>query len=162
MLYEEFKKNAKEQYLKNIKNNCNVLETKKTYVKNAGLNIFNKDKGLGVFAKNKILQKEIIEYCPAIVLDLRHKLVRDRSLYQYCYWHFDKDSEAYKKYGPVGLISLGSGAIMNCADEKSQMNCDWVTLPESKLVFFYAIKDIEPDKEILCWWGSGYYNSWCK
>jgi SET domain-containing protein len=162
MLYEEYKKTAEEQYLKNIKNNSNVLETKNTYVKNAGLNKFNKNKGLGVFAKNKIFEKNIIEYCPAVVLDLRHKLVRDRSLYQYCYWHFDKESEECKKYGPVGLISLGSGAIMNSADEKGQVNCSWITFPESRLVLFYATKDIELDEEILCWWGSGYYNSWCK
>lgn len=131
------------------------------YIKDAGKNNLGKDKGLGVFAKHKILKDEIIEYCPSIVLDWKHKFVHDASLKQYAYWH-SCECEDCKRFGATGMIPLGYGSIINTADEENNINCKYVTIPALKLIVFYAVKNIDKNEEILTWWGNLYYNTWCK
>lgn len=62
----------------------------------------------------------------------------------------------------MGVIALGYGSIYNCADSENDRNANFIVNLNTRSVTFVAEKDIEPDEEILMWWGEGYYNTWCK
>jgi SET domain-containing protein len=119
------------------------------------------DKGLGVFARQLITKGSIIEYSHCIVLEYPEKYMRDRGIRQY---HFlnDCNCEACKRHGKVLLIALGYGSIYNCSESEAEANCRVQSSLEKKLIVFTALRDINPNEEILCWFGQNYYDIWCK
>lgn len=131
------------------------------YIKDAGVNQSNKNKGLGVFTNKPIPKGQVIEYSPAIVMDWKGKYVHDQGIKQYAYWH-GCSCEECKKHGATGMIPLGYGSIINTADSETDRNCGWITRPQEKVIIFFAEKDISSNEEILTWWGQGYYDGWCK
>lgn len=118
-------------------------------------------KGFGVFTKKKIQKGETIETCYAIILNWRQRYQSDPSIYQYSYWHQCPCNDC-KQHGSMGLIALGYGSIYNCADSENERNANFLVNLNTRSVTFIAEKDIDPDEEILMWWGEGYYNTWCK
>ena len=89
------------------------------------------NKGLGVFAKEKILKDEIIEVCPLIKLDVPHNsdVLDDYRFY------YPKESN-----NPYYIISLGYGSLYN---HNNQNNADWRDGKPMTFEFF-ALRDIEP------------------
>lgn len=156
-------------YMKNLDKHIKIYNNLKKkdinlnnlYIKNAGINKFNKDKNLGVFAKNKIKKNNIIEYCPAILLDWRGKYIKDSSIMQYAYWSTCNCAEC-QNHGGQALIALGYGSLINSADSEKEANSNWFIDINEKLIFFYAIKNINKNQEILVWYGQKYHDFWCK
>lgn len=137
-------------------------EVKKEGYTNKHLRVKDADfKGLGVFAKDGIKEGQIIEFCHAIVLDWKKKYVNDRSIIQYAYWSPCNCSDC-QRHGNTGMLLLGNGSIYNSAPTEKEKNADFFLYPNLSLAIFVASKPIKAGKEIVTWWGQGYYNSWCK
>ena len=101
-------------------------------------------KGLGVFAKEKILKDEIIEVCPLIKLDVTEE---SNVLFDY---RFGYPSTGIDDFF---VIPLGYGCIYNHSE---QNNAEWRD-GEPMTFEFFAIKDIEPGEEICTCYGGSYY-----
>ena len=133
------------------------------YVKSAGKNNINIDKGLGVFTNKKINQNDIIGYFPSIEIGKFNLYENNPRIIKYSYWYnCDCDVCSKLKTYQFGYIALGYGSIINSADSEDQANADYYLIPEEKLIVFIANKDIENNEEILAWNGRDYYNQWCK
>ncbi len=102
------------------------------------------NKGLGVFAKEKILKDEIIEICPLIKLDVpfTSDVLND---YRFGYPRKGGDK--------ILVIVLGYGSIYNHND---QNNADWRDGKPMTFEFF-ALRDIEPGEEICTSYGGLEY-----
>jgi SET domain-containing protein len=101
------------------------------------------NKGLGVFAKEKILKDEIIEICPLIKLDVPHN---SDVLDDYRFYYPKKNSKEY-------VVALGYGSIYN---HNNQNNADWRDGKPMTFEFF-ATKDIELGEEICTSYGGPEY-----
>lgn len=101
-------------------------------------------KGLGVFAKEKILKDEIIEICPLIKLG-----VPDESdvLFDYRFMYSLFGEELFF------VIPLGYGCIYNHSD---QNNAEW-RYGKPMTFEFFALRDIEPGEEIYTCYGGDLY-----
>lgn len=96
--------------------------------------------GLGVFSRKKILEGEIIEESPVIVIpegQISDLAKTDLLNYAFFAWGPDKMAAA---------IVLGHGSLFNHSYEP---NARYVIVAEENLIRFVAIKDIEPDEEIV-------------
>jgi hypothetical protein len=118
-------------------------------------------KGLGVFARTKIKQGEVVEYCHLMALSWKAKYVSDPSIKQYAYWG-NCPCEDCNRHGNTGMILFGSGSIYNSAESEDEKNVQSFLYPKTKAGVFFAIKDVEENEELLTWFGQDYYNSWCK
>lgn len=95
--------------------------------------------GLGVFAREDILEGEIIEDCPIIKLseDQLPDLIKTKLLEYYFAWDV-----GFKN----GAICLGYGSLYNHSYEP---NAKYLKLMEEDVIRFVAIKKIKRDEEIL-------------
>lgn len=96
--------------------------------------------GLGVFASKKIAVDEVIEESPVIVIpqeQVSDLAKTDLLNYAFFAWGSDKIAAA---------IVFGHGSLFNHSYEP---NAKYVIYAEEKLIRFVAIKDIEPDEEIV-------------
>jgi hypothetical protein len=130
------------------------------YIKDAGLNPLKKHKNIGVFTKKKIEESEIIEFCPAIALEWGQTYHHDPKIKQYCFWKMQKDEDP--KHGQRGFLPLGYGALINCADSLELANVGSIISQTDNFVIIFAKKTIEPDQELLTWFGQPYYDFWCQ
>lgn len=148
----------KEYYDKFIKEGLsfNKLEVKKSLIPKAGL---------GVFTKEKIFKNEIIELCHAIVFRNTIKVGNYKKtiarLNQYSYRVVCECDEC-KRVGEQSFLPLGFGAIYNSADNKESRNMDYYYSAKDLYMAYIAIREIEPEEELLTWWGDAYYECWCK
>ena len=104
------------------------------------------NKGLGVFAKEKILKDEIIEVCPLIKMGVPHN---SDVLFDYRFYYPKESSDPYY------VISLGYGSLYN---HNNQNNSDWRDGKPMTFEFF-ALMDIEPGEEIYINYGGTEYFS---
>jgi SET domain-containing protein len=102
--------------------------------------------GFGVFAKCDIGKDEIIEECPIISIgkDCGEFLARYRFA-----WPNGTGSEVSDF-----VIPAGYGAIYNHSNNN---NATWKSSEIRGTFFFYAIKDIKKDEEILTCYGNSEY-----
>lgn len=104
--------------------------------------------GIGVFAKDIILQNEIIEICPVIDIGLSKNEV-SHILIDYRF-NWPQGNENVEKQ----VVCAGYGMIYN----HSQFpNANWRSNLESNCFEFYAIKDILVNEEIFVWYGDDSY-----
>lgn len=101
------------------------------------------NKGLGVFAKEKILKDEIIEIASLIKLNVQYNsdVLND---YRF-YYPKDKPKEL--------VVALGYGSLYN---HNNQNNANWRN-GEPMTFEFFATKDIEPGEEIFINYGGPEY-----
>jgi len=104
------------------------------------------NKGLGVFAKEKIFSGETIETTPLLKLKVQHNsdVLSD---YRF-YYPRQGNTQTY-------VVALGYGSLYN---HNNQNNADW--RDGGDMIFeFFALRDIEPGEEIyLKYGGSEYFN----
>jgi SET domain-containing protein len=104
------------------------------------------NKGLGVFAKEKIFNGEIIETTPLVKIDVPYS---SKALFDYRFY--------YPKQGDnrIYVVALGYGSLYN---HNEQNNADW--REGGDMIFeFFSLRDIEPGEEIyLKYGGSNYFN----
>ena len=139
------------------------LDNNNLYIKYAGKNTLNIDKGLGVFTNKKIYTKQVVGYFPCIEIGKFNIYENNPRIVEYTYW-YNCDCNVClksKKY-QFGYIALGYGSIINTSDSRETSNVDYYLIPEEKLIVFTANTDIEIGEEILAWNGKSYYNQWCK
>lgn len=99
-------------------------------------------RGLGCFATEKILEKEIFEEC--------YLISASDSVYQDYYFRYPKNSNKDI------VIPLGFGSIYNHSD---QPNANWKDdfSREYRIFQFYALRDILPGEEIFTYYGGDDY-----
>jgi SET domain-containing protein len=104
------------------------------------------NKGLGVFAKEKIFKGEIIEISPLI--ELKVPFTSDvLSDYRFGYPRKGKNH--------IYVVALGYGSLFNHSD---QNNADW--RDGGDMIFeFFTLRDIEPGEEIYLKYGGPEYFS---
>ena len=104
------------------------------------------NKGLGVFAKEKIFKGEIIEISPLIKLNTppASDVLDD---YRFGYPRKGKNH--------IYVVALGYGSLFNHSD---QNNADWKDGKPMTFEFF-ALRDIEPGEEIYIKYGGPEYFS---
>lgn len=102
------------------------------------------NKGLGVFAKEKILKDEIIEITPLINLNTPHN---SDVLDDYRFYYPKKGGDK------IYVVVLGYGFLYN---HNNQNNADWRD-GEPMTFEFFATKDIEPGEEIFINYGGPEY-----
>jgi len=103
-------------------------------------------KGLGVFATEVIVPKEIIEECHVITIpkvDIEgNKILND--------YRFN-----WPQNNPIKFVlPLGNGCIYNHSDTN---NAYWKEHPKYEAFQFYAIKHIYPGQEICTYYGDANY-----
>tara|TARA_R110001592_G_scaffold76330_2_gene230375 strand:- start:92 stop:490 length:399 start_codon:yes stop_codon:yes gene_type:complete len=103
-------------------------------------------KGLGVFATEVIVPKEIIEECHVITIpkvDIEgNKILND--------YRFNWPLNNPIKF----VLPLGNGCIYNHSDTN---NAYWKEHPKYEAFQFYAIKHIYPGQEICTYYGGANY-----
>tara|TARA_R110001599_G_scaffold79121_1_gene214499 strand:- start:918 stop:1316 length:399 start_codon:yes stop_codon:yes gene_type:complete len=103
-------------------------------------------KGLGVFATEVIVPKEIIEECHVITIpkvDIEgNKILND--------YRFNWPLNNPIKF----VLPLGNGCIYNHSDTN---NAYWKEHPKYEAFQFYAIKNIYPGQEICTYYGGANY-----
>ena len=102
------------------------------------------NKGLGVFAKEKIPKGEIIEVCPLIKLNTPP--ISD-VLDDYRFFYPKQGSNR------IYVVVLGYGSLYN---HNNQNNADWRDGKPMTFEFF-ALRDIEPGEEICTRYGGPEY-----
>mgnify|MGYP001160042227 FL=1 len=104
--------------------------------------------GMGVFCKEKIFQKEIIEIC--YLHDLKISLKEGHTNKLHWDYRF-----LFPRYEPTSyVIPWGYGCIYNHSDTP---NADWKDYPGEFGFIFFALKDIEPGEEICTYYGNDDY-----
>lgn len=128
-------------------------------------------KGMGVFATRKFSVGDVIEMSHGIILGWQSRYHGDPAIGQYAYalgCHCNPSPERppcllnCPANGTRYFIPLGYGACYNSADSEDQANARYHLVPEEKMIFFVAVKEIFESEEVLTWFGAGYYQSWCK
>lgn len=104
--------------------------------------------GYGVFAKEKISKGEIFEECPLLDLGIpyghsTHVLIDYR-------FNWPQGEVVWQKQ----VISWGYGSLYNHSDSP---NAYWRSSKNNNTFEFVATKDINPDEEILVYYGDENY-----
>jgi hypothetical protein len=100
-------------------------------------------KGRGVYCDHRILEDEIIEECPIlIILGNEHELFDTTKLADY-FFSFDKTQN-------TKALPLGSGAIYN---HKRFPNAGYWINMEARSMIFYALENIDKHTEICVNYG---------
>lgn len=98
----------------------------------------SRGKGKGVFAARNIKKGDVIDVCPAIVLNEKESSIGIKTdLWRYFYnWGDNSEKRA---------LVLGYGSLYNHSFEP---NAYWKRNTKDKTIIFYADKDISKDEEI--------------
>ena len=115
---------------------------KKIYIK------YSDGRGLGVFANEHISKNEVIEDCPLITLPIKKGESSNILLdYRFNYPQGDDFQEQ--------VLGLGYASLYNHSETP---NAKWINHPTLKKVFrFVALKEINPQEEILVYYGGNNY-----
>ena len=111
-----------------------IYPSKKIYITSSEIS------GLGVFASKEIAKGEVIEESSVLVISeeqISDLAKTDLLNYAFFAWGPDKMAAA---------VAWGHGSLFNHSYEP---NAKYVIYAEEKLIRFVAIKDIEPDEEIV-------------
>jgi hypothetical protein len=121
-------------------------------------------KGLGVFSLRTFQPGEVVEYCHAIPFtSTRQNKKNDVNISKYSYWYGSCQCERCLKDGPMAIMPLGFGAIINSTKTLEESNVVFSTISlNPALVIFMARKPIALNEEIACFHGESYYTSWCE
>lgn len=108
-------------------------------------------KGVGVFAKRKILANERIEYCHCIGLETPRQYLGEPQIQRYAYGSNNK-----------ALIALGFGSLYNSTPTAEEANAWYSVHTEANFIVVFAKRDIEAGEEIVCHHGAKFYYAWCR
>lgn len=101
-----------------------------------------KGRGRGVVATQKIYSGEIIEYCPIIFLsDTEIDFMDNRSDILKFYYLLQPETKKH-------CLMLGYGSLYNHSNNPNA-EIDYDTQNSQDFLYFRALKDIEPDEEIV-------------
>ena len=102
--------------------------------------------GIGVFATKNIMEGEIIEECPILLIPIKEEKLLDQThLYNY-YYEWDKN---------YNVILLGFGSIYNHSyNANSEFNEDY----KNETMILTAIKDIKEGEEITVNYNGDFNN----
>jgi SET domain-containing protein len=118
-----------------------MVPPKKIYISNSNLH------GLGVFASEKIYEGEIIEVCP--IIDMGLKKEPSHILIDYRF-NWPQGVNDWEKQ----VVPTGYGMLYN---HSNIPNALWRSDLVNKTFEFYAVKEINPDEEILIYYGDVEY-----
>lgn len=102
--------------------------------------------GLGVFANQTIYEGEIIEICPVIDMGLNRESSPILIDYRF---NWPQGNEWITQVVPAGY-----GMLYN---HSNTPNSNWRSNEQNKTFEFYATKQIEPNEEILTYYGDVIY-----
>lgn len=103
--------------------------------------------GRGVFAKNKIKEGDVFEICPVIDLGMYYGDTSSVLLNYRFNW---PSGQKWEKQ----VVGLGYASLYN----HSQIpNAQWRSLYNDNVFEFFALRDIEPNEEILVYYGGQSY-----
>ena len=110
--------------------------------------------GLGVFARDKIIENELIERFPLVPLAWRARYVGDPMIWRHII-PSSKDCKCSdcKNHGLMLNLCLGYGAVYNHQDEP---NAVFKINHEKLYVDVIALKDISVDSEIFVSYGDNF------
>ena len=131
------------------------------YIKEAGKNLSGKDKGLGVFTRERIPEGSFFGYFPMHFIGNRKMYlhVLNHPVKRYAHW-VHCTCEHCMTHGPKGwLASIGS--FVNSSDSEEDLNSFYYVHRSLEVFFLKSIRTIEPNEEILVWYGQHYYDKWC-
>ena len=112
--------------------------------------------GIGVFAKTNFKKDDIVERCPIVIINPSNNL--DLSVVEYSF-SYNCDCEICKRHGgTLAILPLGYGGMYNTALTKPEANIDYYININSKVLIFYATKNIKVGDEILTFYGMYYIN----
>jgi hypothetical protein len=106
----------------------------------------------GLFATKDFTDGEIIEECPALLLDI-NDMSNENYLHNYFFGGNLGEDESENKR----LIAFGYCSMINHSDEKQ--NCTWKVAPDNSTVTMYAIRDIKKGEELFSNYGEEYWKS---
>ena len=102
-----------------------------------------KGKGRGVYCEHRILKDEVIEECPLLVIpETDHVRLESTKLVDYFF--------SFNKAENTKALALGFGSLYN---HKRLPNAHYWIDMEAKSITFYALEDIDKDKEICINYG---------
>lgn len=116
---------------------------------------YSKVQGRGVFAKENIVEGELIERCPMVVLGWRMNYHADPVIWQYCFTKSCPCDEC-KRHGGHFCMVLGYGQIYN-HQEINNANIN-LNLKES-VADIIANRDIAKEEEIFVSYGTSYFKN---
>jgi hypothetical protein len=116
----------------------------------------------GVFSKKFIKAGSFIETAYAFPLAWRQKYQSEPNIYRYAQWATLCKCKKCEEDGPQAYIGTGFSSIYNSSESASEANASLFLDPAKKACIVSAIKDINPNEEILIWFGQRYYDVWCK
>jgi hypothetical protein len=131
------------------------------YIKEAGKNIYGKDKGLGVFTRERISEGVLFGYFPMSFIGNRklYLNIYNNPVKRYAHWAACM-CENCQKNGARGFIA-SIGVFINSPDSKEDWNCHYYVDRTAEVLILKSIKNIEANQEILTWYGQHYYDKWC-
>jgi len=118
-----------------------ILPSDKIYVNDSPIH------GRGVFAKKKIKEGEVFEICPVIEIGMNFGDVSSVLLNYRFNW---PSGTSWEKQ----VIGLGSACLYNHSENA---NASWRSIYDENVFEFFAIRNIEPDEEILVYYGGQSY-----
>ena len=118
-----------------------ILPPTKIYVSHSPIH------GLGVFASEIIKEGEIIEECPYI--DLKIKKGESSSVLGDYRFNWPQGDE-----WELQVCTLGWGSLYNHSDNP---NAAWRSNFINNTFEFFATRDIQPQEEVLVWYGGVEY-----
>ncbi len=110
--------------------------------------------GYGVFAKEAIVEGELIEESKLLKLEWRSKYSNDATLNDYTWANQKCECEECKTHGHVRYMALGFGSMYNHSDNpntKQKLNF------KDEVINVWAKSDIQPDEEIFLSYGHKYW-----
>jgi SET domain-containing protein len=103
--------------------------------------------GLGVFAKEKINEGELIEECTILTLPIQKG--EDSNLFIDYRFNFPSGPEWQEQ-----VLAMGYGVIYN---HSNTPNAYWYSNNEKRTFLFVALRDIEVGEEIFTYYGDESY-----
>jgi SET domain-containing protein len=103
--------------------------------------------GLGVFAKEKINEGELIEECTILTLPIQKG--EDSNLFIDYRFNFPSGLEWEEQ-----VVALGFGSLYNHSESP---NAHWYSNNEKRTFCFVALRDIEVGEEIFTFYGDESY-----
>jgi len=105
-----------------------------------------KDAGRGLFATKDYKEGDIIELCPAIIVD--NNMDGSNLISHYLFSSYGEDKT---------LVAFGYCSLINHSEEKR--NCSWEISEDDKVVKMFAIKDIKEGEEFFSHYGDEYWKT---